>query len=296
MRPRRELTRNHPRTGDVRDLDAPRNARGLMRRHLCNDVRMTAQSKFEKLLSEGDSEPVEGWDFSWLNGRATEQRPTWNYEEGLTRRISTVDAVLDIQTGGGERFADALSRANNPPKSLAATESWPPNVEIARNNLGPFGVTVLEIQNDADLPFENNSFDLITSRHPTRTLWGEIQRVLRPEGSYYSQQIGAGTNSELTDFMMGPQPVSESQRMERAIALATDVGLEVMDAREESLPVVFFDIGAVVYFLRKVIWTVPDFSTDKYRERLLLLHELIEREGSFRSHAQRYLIEARKLN
>ena len=38
---------------------------------LCNDDRMTNQSRFDRLLLEGGSQPTEGWDFSWHNGRAT---------------------------------------------------------------------------------------------------------------------------------------------------------------------------------------------------------------------------------
>lgn len=34
----------------------------------------------------------------------------------------------------------------------------------------------------------------------------------------------------------------------------------------------FFDIGAIVYFLRKVIWTVPDFTVARYRDRRYDLH------------------------
>jgi SAM-dependent methyltransferase len=179
------------------------------------------------------------------------------------------------------------------PKTLAATESWPPNVEIAQNTLGPFGAIVFEVPDDDAFPLEDEAFDLVCSRHPTITLWEEIKRVLRPGGTFFSQQVGAGTNSELADFIMGPQPISERQRMDRVISLVTDAGLEVIHAQEESLPVIFFDIGAVTYFLRKVIWTVPDFSVEKYRDRLALLHERIEQDGSFNSHAQRFLIEAR---
>ena len=204
------------------------------------------------------------------------------------------NAVLDGQTGGGERFAEILSQIENRPKTLAATESWPPNVEIARKALDQFGVTVLEVPDDDAFPFADEAFDLVCSRHPTVTLWEEIRRALRPGGTFFSQQIGAGTNHELADFIMGPQPISESQRMDRAISLATDAGLEMIHAQEESLPVIFFDVGAVIYFLRKVIWTVPDFSVEKYRDRLVLLHERIEQDGSFSSHAQRFLIEARK--
>lgn len=255
---------------------------------------MINQARFDTLVSEGDSEPTEGWDFSWFNGRATEGRPSWGYFESLRKRMVTADAVLDVQTGGGERFADVLSHIENRPKSLAATESWPPNVEIARNTLGPFGALVLEVADNDAFPFEEDAFDLVCSRHPTVTLWEEIKRVLRPEGIYFSQQVGAGTNRELADFIMGPQPISKVRRMDRAISMATDAGLEVIHAQEETLPVIFFDIGAVTYFLRKVIWTVPDFSVDRYRDRLILLHERIEQDGSFLSHSRRFLIEARK--
>ncbi len=263
-------------------------------RGLCNDDRMTNQTIFDRLVLEGHCEPTEGWDFSWFNGRATEGRPSWGYFESLSKRMGAADAVLDVQTGGGERFADILSHIENRPRYLAATESWPPNVEIARTTLGPFGAIVLEVADNDAFPFEDDAFDLICSRHPTVTLWREITRVLRLGGIYFSQQVGAGTNRELADFIMGPQPISKGQRMDQAISMATDAGLEVIHAQEESLPVIFFDIGAVTYFLRKVIWTVPDFSVEKYRDRLILLHERIEQDGSFLSHSRRFLIEARK--
>jgi hypothetical protein len=249
---------------------------------------------FDHLLAEGNAEPIEGWDFSWFRGRATEARPSWKYSEGLIERMDRASAVLDVQTGGGERFSEALHHVSNRPKSLHATESWRPNLDIARTWLEPLGVTVHEVPDTATFPFEDATFDLVCSRHPTVTQWSEIARVLQIEGTYYSQQIGAGTNSELTDFMMDPQPVSDRRRLDRAVSLASSVGLEVINAREESLTVEFFDVGAVVYFLRKVIWTVPDFSSDKYRERLKLVHDHIGVNGSFVSHSQRYLIEGKK--
>jgi SAM-dependent methyltransferase len=245
---------------------------------------------FEDLLAEGTAVPVEGWDFSWFEGRATEERPPWGYARMMAERMARAAAALDVQTGGGE----VLARIPYPPPVLAATESWPPNVALARRNLAPLGAVVAEVADDADLPFPAESFDLVVSRHPTEVLWPEIARVLRPGGTYFSQQVGAGSNRELTDFLMGPQPVSQARSPQRAVAEAQAVGLTVTDLREQSLRTVFNDVGAVVYFLRKVIWTVPGFTVEGYRDQLRKLHEKIQAEGPFMAHAQRFLIEARK--
>jgi hypothetical protein len=68
----------------------------------------------------------------------------------------------------------------------------------------------------------------------------------------------------------------------------------VVQMRMERLRAEFFDIGAVIYFLRKVIWTVPDFSVERYHERLHEMHEQIEASGRFVAHSTRLLVEARK--
>ena len=248
---------------------------------------------FEELVAEGESEPTEGWDFSWFDGRATEARPSWRYARCVVPRLSKSGAALDVQTGGGEVFAQVLE-ASTAPAIVRATESWPPNIAIARANLAPFNGIVAEVDDPDPLPYPSESFDLVISRHPTVTVWPEIARVLQPGGRYFSQQVGPGSNRELTDFMMGPQPVSDTRSPARAVADARGAGLEVTDLRQESLEVRFFDVGAVVYFLRKVLWTVPGFTVDAYRARLRAMHDHIEREGSFLSHAERFLIEAVK--
>jgi SAM-dependent methyltransferase len=246
--------------------------------------------EFDRLVAEGEAVPVEGWDFSWFEGRATEERPSWGYARMMAERMARAGAALDIQTGGGE----VLAGMAKPPPVLAATESWPPNVEIARRNLAPLGAQVVQAGDDAPLPFPAGSFDLVVSRHPVGLVWPEIARVLRPGGTFFSQQVGAGSNRELTDFMMGPQPASQASRASRVRAEAEAAGLMVTDLREEALRAVFNDVGAVVYFLRKVLWTVPGFTVAGYRGRLRALHEKIRSEGPFVAHAQRFLLEARK--
>jgi SAM-dependent methyltransferase len=253
---------------------------------------VTKTPGFEELLVEGAEVPVEGWDFSWFAGRATEQRPSWGYARLMGARMAepSIEAALDVQTGGGE----VLAGIPRPPARLAATESWPPNIAIARRNLAKVGATVVECADNADLPFPAETFDLVVSRHPVTTRWDEVARVLKPGGTYFAQHVGAGTVRELTDFMMGPQPVHRSRRPDLAHTKAESAGLTVVDLRSESLPMRFNDVAAVAVFLRKVIWIVPGFTVDAYRDRLAAMHEHIQSRGPFPAHSERFLIEARK--
>ncbi|MFE1794439.1 hypothetical protein ACFW7J_39540, partial [Streptomyces sp. NPDC059525] len=90
------------------------------------------------------------------------------------------------------------------------------------------------------------------------------------------------------------RPSCRARHPDDAVADARKAGLEVVDLRSERLRTEFHDIGAVIYFLRKVIWMVPGFTVGHYRDRLRELHERIEREGPFVAHTARFLIEARK--
>lgn len=246
---------------------------------------------FEDLVAEADSAPVDGWDFSWLDGRATEQRPSWGYQRQMSARLATVSAACDLDTGGGEVLAEA---AKFPP-TMAATESWPPNAALATQLLHPRGVVVVMTHDDAPLPFADDAFDLVTSRHPVVMRWPEIARVLRPGGTYFAQQIGPATVSELVDYFCGPQPQKWAEcHPDVQTAQAHAAGMAIADIRMERLRVEFFDIGAVIYFLRKVVWTVPGFTVDAYQKRLRELHECIEANGPFVTYATRVLVEARK--
>jgi SAM-dependent methyltransferase len=246
---------------------------------------------FEDLVAEADSASVDGWDFSWLDGRATEQRPSWGYQRLMSERLANVSAALDIATGGGE----VLAGAERFPPTMAAVESWPPNAALATKLLHPRGVVVVATPDESTLPFADEAFDLVTSRHPNTVWWTEIARVLRAGGSYFAQHVGPATVSELVEFFIGPRPEAWARRhpdTERAQAEAA--GLRIVEMRVERLRQEFLDVGAVVYFLRKVIWIVPGFTVEQYYDRLRELHERIEADGPFVAHSARVLVEARK--
>ena len=247
-------------------------------------------ASFEDLIAEAVAVPVTGWDFSWFDGRATEQRPSWGYAALVADRMAAATAALDVQTGGGE----VLATVPEPPALLVATESWRPNLPVAARHLRPLGASVVEAADAPVLPFRDASFDMVVSRHPVGTRWTEVARVLRPGGTFLSQQIGDGSNRELSEAMLGPLPAPDPGHPEKLAAAARAAGLTVLDVRAERLRAEFFDIAAVTYFLRKVVWTVPGFSVERYRPRLRAVHDRIQAEGAFVSYARRVLIEARK--
>jgi SAM-dependent methyltransferase len=264
----------------------------------CQEGGKLTVPSFDDLVAEGAEGNVQGWDFSWFEGRASEARPPWGYARMLGERMAALAgqpeaAALDLHTGGGEVLASIRA---GPPK-LVATESWPPNLAVARRNLAALGAQVVEVHDErADLPFADATFDLVVSRHPVGVRWDEIARVLKPGGTYLSQDVGHGSVGELTEFMMGTQPEPDclSRDPRWSVIGAEEAGLTVVDLREFHGRMEFGDVAAVVHFLRKVIWIVPGFTVEAYRDRLRALHEQIGADGPFAATTVRFLIEACK--
>jgi hypothetical protein len=111
---------------------------------------------------------------------------------------------------------------------------------------------------------------------------------------YFAQHVGPHSLRDLGELFVGRWPDESPRDPEIESRAARAAGLVVHDARLERTRVAFFDVGAVVYFLRLVPWIVPDFSVDRYREQLRRLHARIERDGAFETTSCRTLIEAAK--
>ena len=246
---------------------------------------------FDDLVAEAEAADVSGWGFDWLTGRATEERPPWGYARLLAQRLAGVQSALDLDTGGGE----VLGEAPRFPPEMCATEAWPPNVQKARARLGARGVQVVQTAGGAALPFADASFELVTSRHPVRPEWAEIHRVLKPDGHYFAQHVGPASAFELIEHFLGPLPRERRMRdPQEEAAAARAVGLTVMDLRMARCRMVFHDVGAIVWILRKCVWWVPDFSVEKYRDSLRALDSRMRQGEPFVAHSTRHLIEARR--
>ncbi|WP_061963098.1 class I SAM-dependent methyltransferase [Demequina aurantiaca] len=246
---------------------------------------------FDDLVAEADAADVSGWGFGWLDGRATEERPPWGFARLLADRLATVDSALDLDTGGGE----VLGEAPIFPPTMVATEGWPPNAARARSALAPRGVKIVDAVPGEALPFEDHTFTLVTARHPVAPDWPEIHRVLRPGGSYFAQHVGPASAFELIEEFLGPL-VEERRGRDPDLesAAARDAGLEIVHLSTARCRMEFYDIGAVVWTLRKCVWWVPDFSVVKYDAMLRRLDAQMRAGKPVVAHSTRHLIEARR--
>lgn len=246
---------------------------------------------FADLVHEAETADVTGWGFGWLAGRATEERPPWSYVQLLARRFENARAALDLDTGGGE----VIDEMPVLPPHLVVTESWPPNARAARERLSLRGVQVVETAGTGRLPFDDGAFDLVTSRHPVAPNWSEIARVLQPGGHYFAQHVGPASAFELIEYFLGPLPDERRHRdPQREADAAAQAGLVVTDLREARCRMEFYDVGGVVWILRKCPWWVPDFSVRRYREQLVELDRGMRDGMPFVAHSSRHLIEARR--
>jgi SAM-dependent methyltransferase len=242
---------------------------------------------FDDLVGEAATADVTGWKFDWLHGRAAEERPPWGYAKLLAGRLAEAESALDIDTGAGE----VLAEVPRLPPRMVATESWPANAQHARELLAWRGVHIIETVKDAP----DEAFDLVTARHPVQPDWEEIHRVVAPGGCYFAQHVGPASAFELIEHFLGPlSRAGEARDPQRECAAAQGAGLVVTDLRTARCRMEFYDIGAVVWILRKCVWWVPDFSVEKYRDELHDLDARMRGGEPVVAHSTRHLIEARR--
>lgn len=232
--------------------------------------------------------PFSGWDFSYLKDRRIDEQPPWNYIE-LAKELSRKSkAVLDMGTGGGEKFASLAPF----PEHAVATEGYKPNVAVARQKLEPLGVKVVEVDESYNLPFENEEFDLVLNRHSAFTS-SEVFRILKRGGYFLTQQVGGGNSSDLTKRF----DVDSLYRDWDAETAKTDlekVGFKILRTENWEGKSKFSDVGALVYYLKVIPWAVPGFSLDSHLEYLEKLQEEVDKGKELVFTKTRFLILAQK--
>ena len=245
----------------------------------------------ERWLQEEQIAHIHGWDFSHLHGRYEEEQDIpWDYEKIVRQDLKKDMKLLDYDTGGGE----FLLTLGHPYENTAATEGFPPNVELCREKLSPLGIDLKECTDPAHLPFEDGSFDIVINRHGDFCP-EELSRVLKPGGLFITQQVGGRNDRDLVRMVLPDleEPFSDLNLSVQRGAFER-AGFEILRAEEFFGNICFYDVGAFVWFARIIEWEFSGFSVDLCFDRLLKLQEQIDEKGVIKGTTHRYLIVARK--
>ena len=252
---------------------------------------MNTNELIKRWKAEESIAHIHGWDFSHIDGRYMEEDDLpWDYRETILRYLKRSMRILDIDTGGGE----FLLSLNHPYENTAATEGYPPNVELCKHVLLSLGIDFRPGDGTKELPFENGSFDMVINRHGDFNAT-EIRRILKSGGLFITQQVGAENDRELVELLCGEtELLFPEQYLDITSRKFRDAGFEILDAQECFRPIKFLDVGALVWFTRIIEWEFPDFSVETCVDRLLKAQQILEQNGCIEGKIHRFLLVAQK--
>jgi SAM-dependent methyltransferase len=192
-----------------------------------------SQDELDELLAVAT--PIQGWDFSRMN--VLRQPVPWEYPEVVARYLRPADLVLDIGTGGGERFCALAGLFGHgvgidvDPEMIrhAQRPSAPPNVEF-------------RVCSDR-LESITSTFDLILDRHAPFQLEPVAER-LKPGGYFITQQVGERNMASVRAALRQPEsrPVIGTQQIANA-------GLRLLGFAEYDVEYVVCDIESLILWL-----------------------------------------------
>ncbi|MFC0190108.1 class I SAM-dependent methyltransferase [Fictibacillus aquaticus] len=231
-----------------------------------------------------------GWDFSYITdtGRMQSELLPWSYGSMAATLVQNCDAFLDMGTGGGE----FLSKLRPFPEVAWATEAYPPNVPIAAKRLEPLGVKVAQVEDDTTLPFDDNQFDVIINRHESYSP-KEVRRIIKDGSIFLTQQVG-GTDCIQINEALGVPANDEFAHWNLHFAAEELLqnGFKITYSNESYPAQRFYDIGALIYYLKAIPWQLEDFSVEKSLEKLYEIHTQIQSNGYFDVRQDRFVIKA----
>ena len=251
---------------------------------------MNKEQLLQYLLEE-ESKAFSGWDFSYLDGRWDDEELPWDYKIIVKQYLKPELNLLDMGTGGGE----FLLTLNHPYNNTSVTEGYKPNYEICVNKLKPLGIKVYNYVGDEKLSLiSDNTYDIIINRHESYNEQ-EIYRILKPNGIFITQQVGAFNNKELSHFF-DENHVNQFPELtlERSIKRLENNDFKILYS-DEYFPILkFYDLGAIAYFAKIIKWEFVNFNVKDNIDKFLILQEELKKVGYIPSKEHRFVIVVKK--
>jgi SAM-dependent methyltransferase len=234
----------------------------------------------DDLLDEGFGLDVEAyWGAGFLPGRYLPGETSWTWAGVVDPHLRDTAALLDLGTGEGGQLAGLPGL----PALTVATEEWLATVPAATATLRPRGIHLVvcgtarenthpEKPPRPGLPFADASYDVVLSRH-TAFAADEVRRVLRPGGTFVTQQVGSDETASVR-ALLGLETAPEGWDLAEAVRQAEAGGLTVTGSGEERPVTVFADVAALIGYLRTIPWAVPELDREAMRPMFERLYRL----------------------
>ncbi len=252
---------------------------------------MNREKLKQEWLEEEKIAHIKGWDFSHIHNRYEEESDLpWDYKKIIQKYLKPQDKLLDIDTGGGE----FLLSLKHPNQNISASENYPPNVELCKKILLPLGIDFREADAKNKMPFDDSCFDIIINRHSDFNS-KEIFRMLKKDGIFITQQVGAENDRELVELLLPKTKIPFPHLYLKNISKEfSDLGFNILDEQEAFRPIKFYDIGALVWFARIIEWEFPNFSVEACLNNLFNAQKILEEKGFVEGRIHRFLLVCRK--
>lgn len=234
-----------------------------------------------------ESAIFQGWDFSYLKGRVKQDHDNFNYVKKAIE-ISKNKIILDMGTGGGELFSKIAPYA----KKAYATETYKPNIPVAKQNLNKLNVEVFGIKTQDRLPFKDEFFEVVLNKHEYFNS-KEVFRVLKKGGIFLTQQVDGTNLDDLVKFFNSKNKYLY-WNLKYCLNILEKENFKILEKKYWEGKEFFFDVGAIVYTLKAIPWIIENFSVATHLSYLMKLQEKIEKQGHLEFSKKRFFIKSEK--
>ncbi len=240
------------------------------------------ENEFKSLLENTDQRI--GWEFSKMN--TLRQTVPWDYLDIVKKYIKPNNYVLDVGTGGGERF---LSLADYFEKGVGI-DIDPEMIRVAKENAA--GRDNISFHLDTEMLSNTQGyFDLILNRHASFDLDAVLSH-LKKEGYFITQQVGENNMLNIKSFL------------KKTVNRPTITKAEVLNARlklisfmEYDVEYVVRDVESLVFWLQALDDMHADLPGAEALKNVEIFNKMLEGnidERGFITNEQRFLVIAQK--
>ncbi|MHC5226874.1 class I SAM-dependent methyltransferase [Enterococcus sp. LJL99] len=241
------------------------------------------------IKSEQSQKKFSGWDFSYLDNKMDMEKLNWSYPEIVSSYLKPTMNLLDMGTGGGE----LLQSFKHPYDKTAVTEGYDKNYQLLMTTLKPLGIDIQFVKDDDYLNFPDDSFDIVLNSHESFSI-SEVQRVLKPNGIFITQQVGDFNGVNLASRLI-PNYKKEGFDFHLSIVEAQlkKEQFNILFKNEQYLKQKFYDMDGLIYYVRTIPWEYTDFSVENSLEQLVGLYDELQRTGFIYNLQHRFVLVAR---